>query len=69
MGMDAFVWAYPENRQLLRRVAAQFGASAVRIVREVLTREWVGGVWPGDDIAHNGGLMVDPGFLRDAVDA
>ena len=67
MGMDAFVRAYAEDPGLISAVAAKFGGSAVRIVRNVIQREWVGGVWLGDDIAHNTGLMVSPTFLRQHV--
>ena len=67
MGMNSFIKAYAEDPTLIRAVADKFGTSAVRIVENVLQREWVGGVWLGDDIAHNTGLMVSPGFLRDYV--
>ena len=67
MGMDAFVTAYARNRDLISSVAEKFGASAVRIVENVLQREWVGGVWLGDDIACKTGLMISPEFLREYV--
>ncbi len=67
MGMDAFVSGYAENPSLVREVADMFGTSIVRIVENVLQREWVGGVWLGDDIAYNTGLLISPGFLREFI--
>ena len=67
MGMDSFVTAYAENHQLLSMVIGKFGEAIVRIVANVLERDWVQGVWLGDDIAYTVGLFVSPVFLREFI--
>ena len=67
MGVDSFVTAYAENPELLSAVIDKFGESIVRIVSNALERDWVQGVWLGDDIAYTQGLFVSPVFLREYI--
>ena len=67
MGMSSFVTAYSEGSPLLKAVIDKFGEAIVRIVSAVFQREWVRGVWLGDDLAYTQGLMVSPVFLREHI--
>lgn len=64
MGMDAFVAAYAENPALIRAVVDKCGELTLQIVESLVQRDWVGGIWLGDDLAYTQGLMVSPDFLR-----
>lgn len=67
MGLEAMSIAMVDNPDLLRAVANKIGALCVHIVENLVQREWVGGIWWGDDMAYTTGLMVPPDFLRTYV--
>ena len=67
MGLEVMSMATVENPALLRAVADKIGALCVEIVENLVQREWVGGIWLGDDMAYTNALMVSPDFLRTYV--
>lgn len=67
MGVEALSIALSENPELIAAMAERVGELSVNIVENLLQREWVGGVWYGDDLAYTGGLLVSPDVLRKYV--
>ena len=67
MGIETMSIAMVENPDLLRSVADKIGKLCVKIVESLVQRDWVGGIWLGDDMAYTTGLMVPPDFLRTYV--
>ena len=64
MGIEALSIAMVDNPDLLRAIAERVGPLCVGIVESVAQRDWVGGIWYGDDMAYTSGLLVSPAFLR-----
>jgi len=64
MGLEELSIACVENPALIAAIADKVGELSVNIVENLLQREWVGGIWFGDDMGYTGGLMVSPDFLR-----
>ena len=67
MGIEALSIASIENPELIRAIADKAGELSVSIVESLAQREWIGGIWFGDDIAYTEGLIVSPDFLRTYV--
>jgi len=67
MGLETLSIAIVENPDLLRAVADRAGELIVNIVESLAQRQWVGGIWYGDDMAYTEGLLVSPAFLRTYV--
>ncbi|MCG2660494.1 MAG: hypothetical protein L6437_09645 [Kiritimatiellae bacterium] len=67
MGIETLSTAMVENPELVRATAEKVGELSVNIVESLLQREWVGGIWYGDDLAYTRGLLVSPNFLREYV--
>jgi len=67
MGIEALSIAMAEHPSLLRAIAEKAGRLTVQIVQSLVQREWVGGIWYGDDMAYTEGLLVSPAFLRTYV--
>ncbi|MBI4605102.1 MAG: hypothetical protein HY721_24325 [Planctomycetes bacterium] len=67
MGMEAFCLALAEGSPVVPRLLRRVGEIQERVVDRVLDLECVGAVCMPDDLAHSGGLMVRPGFLREHV--
>jgi len=64
MGIEALSIASVENPGLIARIADKVGELSVTIVESLLQREWVGGIWYGDDMGYTEGLIVSPVLLR-----
>lgn len=67
MGIETLSIAMVENPALIRAIADKVGELSINIVENLLQREWVGGIWYGDDMAYTEGLLVSPAFLREYV--
>lgn len=67
MGIEALSIASVENPELISAIAEKAGELSVTVVESLAQREWVGGIWFGDDIAYTEGLLVSPSFLRTYV--
>ena len=67
MGIEELSIAMLENPDLLGAIAAKAGELMVNMVESLAQREWVGGIWYGDDMAYTAGLLVSPAFLRTYV--
>ena len=67
MGIEALSIASIENPELLSAMADKVGELSVNIVESLLQREWVGGIWYGDDMGYTQGLIVSPALLRKYV--
>ena len=67
MGVEALSIAIVENPAIVRAMADKIGELNVNIVENLLQREWVGGIWYGDDMAYTTGLLISPAFLREYV--
>ena len=64
MGIEALSIASIENPELIRAMAEKVGELSVSIVENLAQREWLGGIWYGDDMGYTEGLIVSPDFLR-----
>lgn len=64
MGVEALAVASVEDPALIAGIADKVGELSVNIVESLVQREWVGGIWFGDDMAYTRGLLVSPDFLR-----
>ena len=64
MGLETFSIACLEQPELVRAIADNMGALTVKIVEQVVDRDYVGGIWLGDDMAYTESLIVSPNFLR-----
>ena len=64
MGMEVFSIAGIENPGLVEAVVEKMGSITVNIVENVVQRDYVGGIWLGDDLAYTESLIVSPDFLR-----
>jgi len=58
MGAEAMSYAMVENPDLLRAVADKVGELSVQIVESIVQRDWVGGIWYGDDMAKGGVISM-----------
>ena len=67
MGIEALSIASIENPELITAIAKKVGELSLNIVENLLQREWVGGIWYGDDLGYTQGLIVSPDFLRKYV--
>ena len=67
MGIEALSVALVENPALVGAIAEKVGELSVNIVESLLQRDWVGGIWYGDDMGYTGGLIVSPAVLRQYV--
>jgi len=67
MGIQALSFATVENPGLVRAIADRVGELSVAIIENLVQREWVGGIWYGDDMAYTEGLLVSPALLREYV--
>ncbi len=67
MGIEALSIASIENPELIRSIAEKVGELSVSIVENLIQRDWVGGIWYGDDMGYTEGLIVSPDFLREYV--
>jgi uroporphyrinogen decarboxylase len=67
MGIEALSIAIVENPELLNAIGQKAGRLIVDIVENLTSREWVGGIWYGDDMAYTEGLLVSPSFLHEYV--
>lgn len=67
MGLEAFSLACVEQPALVEAVVQKMGGLLVAIVRNVVQRDIVGGIWLGDDIAYTQSLMASPAFLRSHI--
>ena len=67
MGIETLSIASVENPQLVAAIAEKVGQLGINIVENLLQREWVGGIWYGDDMGYTEGLLVSPDFLRKYV--
>ncbi|MFC1677042.1 uroporphyrinogen decarboxylase family protein [Planctomycetota bacterium] len=67
MGIETLSVASIENPQLVAAIAEKVGLLGINIVENLLQREWVGGIWYGDDMGYTEGLLVSPDFLRKYV--
>ena len=64
MGMETFSIACLEQPELVKAIVENMGTVIVKIVEQTIQRDYVGGIWLGDDIAYTESLMVSPNFLR-----
>ncbi len=64
MGLESLSTASVEAPDLLQAIAEKVGPLCVNTVEALAQREWVGGIWYGDDLAYTTGLLVSPDFLR-----
>jgi uroporphyrinogen decarboxylase len=64
MGIETLSLTMVDNPALIQAMADRAGTLAVNVVESLLQREWVGGLWFGDDLAYTQGLLVSPNFLR-----
>lgn len=64
MGLESMSVAAVENPALIEAIADKVGQLSVSIIRNLAQRDWVGGIWFGDDMAYTHGLFVSPDFLR-----
>ena len=67
MGIETLSIAAVENPGLVRAIADKVGKLSIAIVESLVQREWVGGIWYGDDMAYTESLLVSPAFLREYV--
>lgn len=67
MGVEALSVASVENPELIASIAEKVGELGVSIAENLLQREWVGGIWYGDDMGYTQGLLVSPALLRTYV--
>lgn len=67
MGLETMCMAIFENPGLIKAVAEKIGELAVNIVECALQRDFVGGLWLGDDMAYSTSLMVSPDFMREYI--
>jgi uroporphyrinogen decarboxylase len=64
MGFEGFAVARVENPALVKAVADKMGQITVSAVENLVQRDYVGGIWLGDDSAYTQGLMASPDFFR-----
>ena len=64
MGFEGFAVACVENPALVKAVADKMGQIIVSTVENLVQRDYVGGIWLGDDSAYTQGLMASPDFFR-----
>ncbi len=67
MGLEAFCMALAQGEPLVRRVIERVGAIQARVVENLLEFDCVGAIRMPDDLAHTGGTMVSPKFLREFI--
>ena len=67
MGIEALSIASVENPKLINAIAEKVGELSVKIVESLVQREWVGGIWYGDDMGYTEGLIVSPSLLHKYV--
>ena len=67
MGFEALSMALYDNPELIQAIAEKVGELSVNIVENLAQRDWVSGIWIGDDMAYTEGLLVSPDFLRTYV--
>jgi uroporphyrinogen decarboxylase len=67
MGMEAFCIALGEGSSLVVELVRRVAEIQKRVVENLLQFDCVGAVCMPDDLAHSGGLLVDPRFLRQHV--
>lgn len=67
MGMEAFFIALGEGSELVPRLVQKVGSTQLEVVRNLLEHDCVGAICMPDDLAHCGGLMLSPRFLRQHV--
>ena len=67
MGINALSIASVENPDIIARIADKVGELSIHIVESLLQREWVAGIWYGDDMGYTEGLIVSPALLRQYV--
>jgi uroporphyrinogen decarboxylase len=64
MGLETFLTALADRNPLVGKVIDRVGSIQKRVVENVLQFDCVGAVRMPDDLAHTGGTIVNPGFLR-----
>ena len=67
MGMEHFAFCLADAPDLVRAVVQRAGRLYVDTCARAVEREGVECIWLSDDLAHCGGLLVSPHFLREAV--
>ena len=67
MGLDNFSLACIENPQLIKDIVEKMGGLTVKIVQNLVQRDYVGAIWLGDDIAYTNALMASPRVLREYI--
>ena len=67
MGIETLSIAIVEDPDRVRAIANKVGELSVTIVESLVQREWVGGIWYGDDMAYTEGLLVSPALLKKYV--
>ena len=67
MGVETLSMLMLDNPALVGAMAEKVGELSVKLVENLVQREWIGGIWFGDDIAYNTGLLVSPAFLREYI--
>ncbi|MAE67313.1 MAG: hypothetical protein CMJ18_23880 [Phycisphaeraceae bacterium] len=67
MGFEAMSIAMFEDPALIEAIVERTGSLCIDIVSSLVQREWVGGIWYGDDMGFTTGLLVSPEFLRTYV--
>ena len=64
MGLESFCLALAGGDPLIERVIERVGRTQQRVVENLLQFDCVGAIRMPDDLAHTGGTMVAPEFLR-----
>jgi uroporphyrinogen decarboxylase len=69
MGMEGFMFGLHDQPDLVRAVTRRIGEIQAEVLRRLLRerRGGLGAVLMSDDLAHGGGLLVGPDYLRSQV--
>ena len=67
MGLESFCMALAQGEPLVRRVIERVGTIQTRVVENLLQFDCVGAIRMPDDLAHTGGTIVNPKFLREFI--
>jgi uroporphyrinogen decarboxylase len=67
MGLESFCTALAQGEPLVRNVIERVGSIQTRVVENVLQFDCVGAIRMPDDLAHTGGTIVNPKFLREHI--
>jgi len=67
MGLESFCTALAQGEPLVFQVIERVGNIQKRVVENLLQFDCVGAIRMPDDLAHTGGTMVSPRFLREHI--